>query len=93
MFRQERRRLARKVLTLGILVLCLVTLSTPLGGLKAYADTACYDFCDEQKSACDQNCVDSSPCPGPSCAPAITRCLEGCDNQWNSCVARCNSSE
>jgi hypothetical protein len=84
-------RLARKALSLGVLLLCLVTLSTPPAGRQAHADDDCYFACDEQKWACEQNCVYSGG--DGTYGAAFARCREACNNAWNSCVARCNGFE
>ncbi len=96
MFDQERRSLvglARKLLFLGVVLLCLATLTSSPAVRQARADDDCYAACDEQKFACEQNCVDSYPSGGDGTPGAtFVRCREACNNAWNTCVARCNGS-
>lgn len=93
MFSQERSRFVRKVISLGVLLLCLVVFSMPPVGRQVHADEDCYSACDEQKWACEQNCVDSYPGGDGTPGSAFARCRESCNNAWNSCIARCNGFE
>lgn len=93
MFSQEKGRWVRKLLTLATLGLCLITLLLPPASLKASADSFCCTNCDEQLSVCQQNCVDTAPCPGPRCGPYLLTCYEACQNQRNACIENCIITE
>lgn len=93
MLSQERRRLIRKFLTLGMLVSFLVSLSLSPAAMKTQADAACCALCDEQLSNCQQSCIENAPCPGPNCGRWLINCQQGCDSQWNSCISNCGSCD
>lgn len=97
MLSQERGKLMRRFLTLGVLVLALVALSIPPAGRKARADYACCLACDPPLWQCQQNCVENFPYgsdpwnQGPG--SWMQRCQNACDAQFNNCITNCGNCD
>ena len=92
-------RVARKLLTLGVMVACLTVLVTDFRvSNKASAQQgdptlACMDSCGSQYSSCRASCVQfcfSFPTGEQICfGPDPSACMSQCDSSFQSCLMGC----
>jgi subtilase family serine protease len=66
---------------------------SPNGGLlNAIAQDVCYERCNEEESACQDDCPNCDELP-PSlrkyCGTIIRACFNECRTNWRQCVAKC----